>query len=590
IWTSTSTDDDLRVFKKHEGNPIIKGPPPEPGILTEMRDPWVWKEADGWYLTVGSGMKDNRGFVLPLYKSTDLIHWQYLHPLYEGDASKGGSTFCECPFFFPLGKKYVLALSAEATWMTGTFKKHRFQPEERGRLDYGRLYVPQTVLDDTGRRIMWGWATGWSSYPGERNRQSLAGWAGMQTIPRVMSLAKDNTLRFDPAPELESLRAEHYREENVTVGKKSLPLKNSRGMQIELKVVFAPGASQRCGLIIRDTAEMFRITYDSTTKTLQCAGHTIPLELEPGEDLTLRVFLDRSIVEVYANRKVCGTEGIYPKDINAGEVRLIAEAGQAKVKELDVWQMKSIWDSMDEHCAALEKGLWCVPSPEALDPSFVQGYTEERAGSIFAVTVSWQKKLSDACRSAAKELKLNPGLPKAVHLRELLDRVIKRGLIDKGYVKTLARNLKQLSKNPSWPIVVRRFKASCLQPTVVDIALARPPYPSQSRKVLPFISECEMADIRGVHGGADGVIYIEADVKLDRAYRGALAYGSDGPVKVWVNGRAVDCRPNATNPAKIGEYVKPVSWKKGANRISFALATNCGRAWGVQARVMRTRT
>jgi hypothetical protein len=534
-------------------------------------------------------MKDNKGFVLPLYRSTDLIHWQYLHPLYQGDASKGDSTFCECPFFFPLGDKYVLALSAEAAWMTGTFKDHRFVPEERGRLDHGRFYVPQTVLDGRGRRIMWGWAIGWNANPGERDAQRPAGWAGAQTLPRVMSLAKDHTLRFDPAPELESLRAEHCREENLTVGKASVPIKNSRGMQLELNVVLAPGSAQRCGLVIRDTAELLRITYDATTKALQCAGHTIPLALEPGEDLALRVFLDRSIVEVYANRKVCVTEGIRPKDINAVDVGVFAESGQAKVKQLDVWQMRSIWDSVDEHCAALEKGLWCVPSPEALEPGMLQASTMEGADTMLAFAVSRQEKLSDACQSAEKELEANPDGPKAVHLRELLDRVRKRGLIDKAYAKALARKLKDLPKDPAWPMVVRKFKASRLQPPVADIAKARPPRAGLPRKVLPFMPECELADVRGIHGGADGTIYVEADVTLDRAYRGLLAYGSDGPVKVWVNGRTVDCRPHATNPGRIGEYMKPVSWRKGVNRISFALATNHGRAWGVQARVMRRR-
>ena len=104
-----------------------------------------------------------------------------------------------------------------------------------------------------------------------------------------------------------------------------------------------------------------------------------------------------------------------------------------------------------------------------------------------------------------------------------------------------------------------------------------------------MMSEFELADIRLVHGGADGLIYIRATVKLDRAYSGTLAYGSDGPVKVWVNERAVGCQPNATNPALAGQYLAPVSWKKGANRIVFALASNHGRAWGVQARVHRRR-
>ena len=627
IWTSTSTDEDLRVFKKHGANPVIKGLPPEPGILAEMRDPWVWKEADGWYLTVGSGLKDNKGSILPLYKSTDLIHWQYLHPLYQGDPSKGDSTFCECPFFFPLGDKYVLALSHEATWMTGKFKDERFQSERRGRLDYGRFYVPQTALDDKGRRILWGWV-------GERHdgdAQRRAGWAGMQTLPRVMSLADDGTLRFDPAPELDTLRAEHQRGKNLIVGNRPIAIPNSRGMQGELKVVLAPRSAKRCGLILRDKAELMRITYDAVTKTLQCADQSIPLALATGEDLTLRVFMDRSVVEVYANRKVCVVERIYPQDIRAVEARLFAEAGEAKVKQVDAWQMKSIWDSLDEHCMALGNALWWLPPADELRSRLpTRTVTAEGAASWLAGMVKRQKELPGACRSAARELytttKLlshprggragparrgrprsggvnsalapqggepslpaNADSPKAARLRELLGRIEERGLAGAAYEKTLARTLKGLLKDPSWPLLVNKFKASRLQAPVADIAAARLPRPGLARQDVPFDSGGELADIRSFHGGADGLIYIEATVKLNRAYRGALAYGADGPVKVWVNGRAADCRPKATNPAIVGAYVTPVSWKKGVNRITFALATNHGNAWGVQARVLRAR-
>ena len=138
-------------------------------------------------------------------------------------------------------------------------------------------------------------------------------------------------------------------------------------------------------------------------------------------------------------------------------------------------------------------------------------------------------------------------------------------------------------------LVVRNFKASVLQAPTADISTVRPPRPGLARQPVPFIAADELADIRPMHGGENGVVYIEAAATLPRASRGTLAYGADGPVKVWVNGRAVDCQPEATNPARIGEYETPVSWKKGVNRITFALATNHGRAWGVQARVMRSR-
>ena len=135
-------------------------------------------------------------------------------------------------------------------------------------------------------------------------------------------------------------------------------------------------------------------------------------------------------------------------------------------------------------------------------------------------------------------------------------------------------------------IVISEFKASPLQAPVADITTVNPPPPGLVRNPVPFEAQWELADIRSVHGGADGLIYIQAVVKQDWACKASLAYGADGPVKAWVNGIAVDCRPEATNPASIGEYVVPISWKKGANRVCFALATNHGKAWGVQVRVV----
>ena len=243
--------------------------------------------------------------------------------------------------------------------------------------------------------------------------------------------------------------------------------------------------------------------------------------------------------------------------------------------------------SLDELCVTLEKALWWLPPAEDLRARMPRLATAESAAKILAAMVSRQEELTKACRSAAKELASNPASPKADRLRELLKRVKDLGLAGVAYAKMLDRTVKALPKDPSYPLVVRKFKASPLQPPVVNISTARQPRAGLARQVVPFVSEHELADVRSVHGGADGVVYIEASVTLDRAYQGALVYGVDGPVKVWVNSRAVDCRPQATNPARIGEYVTPVSWKKGANRIVFALGTNHGRAWGVQARVMR---
>ena len=53
-----------------------------------------------------------------------------------------------------------------------------------------------------------------------------------------------------------------------------------------------------------------------------------PFELAPGEPLRLRIFLDRSILEVFANSRQCVTQRIYPTRGDSMGVRLFSEKGR----------------------------------------------------------------------------------------------------------------------------------------------------------------------------------------------------------------------------------------------------------------------
>ena len=78
---ATSLDADLRTWKKRD-KPVIESPPA--GLeITGFRDPFAWKDGDTWYLCIGSGFPQVGGAVL-LYRSTDTVHWEYLHPLAQG--------------------------------------------------------------------------------------------------------------------------------------------------------------------------------------------------------------------------------------------------------------------------------------------------------------------------------------------------------------------------------------------------------------------------------------------------------------------------------------------------------------------------
>ena len=83
---------------------MLSAPPPdiEAHAGGHFRVPFVWKENDQWYMLLG--IKDGRGRrTILLYRSKDLLHWEYLHPLLTGDANQRNrfwtGTMWECPNF-----------------------------------------------------------------------------------------------------------------------------------------------------------------------------------------------------------------------------------------------------------------------------------------------------------------------------------------------------------------------------------------------------------------------------------------------------------------------------------------------------------
>jgi len=95
--------DDLVAWHKHPANPVLT--PPEDLDLIGFRDPSVWRDGETWYQIVGSGVRDVGGAVL-LYRSSDLLEWEYLGPLIAGDRrdpSLWTGSVWECPQLLTFG-------------------------------------------------------------------------------------------------------------------------------------------------------------------------------------------------------------------------------------------------------------------------------------------------------------------------------------------------------------------------------------------------------------------------------------------------------------------------------------------------------
>lgn len=327
-----AVSDDLHTWEKFDGNPIISDTPE--GFGEGFRDPQVWREGDEWLMIIGGEQTERRGGAAFLYRSRDLFNWEYSHVLATGVESETGYDF-ECPDFFALGDRHVLISSRNKTWWhIGEYTNERFTAHNYGMTDGGNFYAAKTALDEHGRRILFGWITEFRS----EEEQRADGWAGVLSLPRVLSLGEDNTLRYAPVPELQKLRQQHHHFGELELQDETLLLPDVQGDALEIVVRFAPNTAESFGVRVRcspDESECLQVTYNRAEQNLSEA----PLALQPDESLTLHIFVDRSVIETFANERACLTQRFYPQRDDCLLVGLFADDGNVQIKSVDVWEL-----------------------------------------------------------------------------------------------------------------------------------------------------------------------------------------------------------------------------------------------------------
>ncbi|QDH19823.1 glycoside hydrolase family 32 protein [Saccharibacillus brassicae] len=365
-----AVSDDGTTFEKYAGNPVIAEAPAGNIHPFHFRDPKVWEHEGAYYCVLGSRTPDHLGQVL-LYRSDTLTDWSFVGIMAGGREPAGKLGYMwECPDLFELGGVHVLAFSPQGVapdgesylnlhqagyvlgtldYGTGTLEHGEFRT-----LDYGfDFYAPQTTLDDRGRRILIAWMAMWESGMPEQAR----GWAGAMTLPRVLTL-EHGRIAVRPAPELESLRGAETRYAEETIASvaadgllRGREFPGVSGECVELEVEFEAGTAPVFGIALRigeDRGEHTVLAYARDEERLildrerSGAGpggvRRAPLALRE-ERLRLRIFVDRSSVEVFAgDGELTMTARIYPDAASTG-IAFFAEGGEAKILSLRCWPL-----------------------------------------------------------------------------------------------------------------------------------------------------------------------------------------------------------------------------------------------------------
>ena len=348
-YVQFALDDDLDCWSE----PVVAEPQDAqdkvPGIF--HYDPDCWVRNGTYYGLLRGFWKAQAGLRSPkLMKSNDLRNWDYLgeffHENYPANLGIGKDEDVACANVFQLGNKWVLLALCHprgAGYYIGDFKDEKYLPEFYARLNWKPMgeqyrhgfFAPESCLTSDGRRVMWCWLRGMSLQP-----------EGVQSLPRVLELPADGVLRMRPAREIDALRYDPKSWEPVTVKPGAdLRLDGLTGDALELEVTFAAPLPKECGLHLltdENGDNGMSIRTGDGLKTMQLHQIQPTFEPKPGEDVTFRIYIDKNLVELYANdRQAAVTEFEHYRE--NPHIRIFSEGGDLKVKSIKAWKMKSIY-------------------------------------------------------------------------------------------------------------------------------------------------------------------------------------------------------------------------------------------------------
>lgn len=292
------------------GPPRQVVPDPSDGAIM-FRDPFVWREDGSWWMAVGAGYA-GRGASIASYRSNDLENWTDAGPLAAlprgvvGGEDTGAAW--ECPQVLTIdGRRIAVVSSWSPEGGPGEVLSFGVDgPPAPQRVDHGtNFYAASALRDSRFGPLLFGWLTEGRDRPGWNDD-----WAGVISLPRIVWLGADSSLRSAPVPTVDTLRTGP-----------GVPADGcTTGPQCEIAVPEGPGrvvihfSDQERVVIELDTDTL---TVDRSQASLGPHSHRDSMQVsdafDPASDRpAARIFLDGSVLEVFTSAGRVLSTRVYP--------------------------------------------------------------------------------------------------------------------------------------------------------------------------------------------------------------------------------------------------------------------------------------
>ncbi|MBN1623748.1 MAG: glycoside hydrolase family 32 protein [Clostridia bacterium] len=373
---AVSEDDLLLNWEKLTGKAVIDID--SQGQEYQVFDPCIWEKdgnyysLSGGYLPYGSPWKYRAADFL--FKSKDLINWQYLHQFVEGDIFTMPGDDGACPYFWPIGHdKYIMLFFSHMSGgqaLVGTYDKERDKfivnkhiKANHGVLHEGGVHAPSACPDGNGGVIV---------IHNVNTGKKDSVMKSTMTLPRKLSIENEE-MKIEPTGNYESLRCNHRHVDGFVMPPGTeFEFEGIRGNAVEIIAEFDATDSNMLEIdVLKSDNETTRLRYyhkrgynrayrrkemdivdsvfeiDSTGSTTNKDIFTRPIEsmqvhVKDGESLRLHIFIDKSIIEVFVNYKDCACVRVYPENPQSTGISITAKGKPVTLQSLDIWDMKKI--------------------------------------------------------------------------------------------------------------------------------------------------------------------------------------------------------------------------------------------------------
>lgn len=368
---ASSTDGGL-TFNVYLSNPVLT-------LESEARDPKVfWNDSTKEWNMILAHALDHEMLV---FTSPDMKSWTLQSSFGKGLGAQGGVWECPDLFELPVAgtdeKKWVLLCNINpdgpfggsgTQYFVGDFDGKTFKADTDAAgnvptkwLDYGKDHYATVTWSDApdGRRVALGWMSNWQYAADVPTMQ----FRSANTLPREMGLfrAPDGEVyaSSSPSPELEALRGKlAAKVRKTTVGRKarSFALPSENGGICEILMDIEASKAKTVNIVLSNSqGEKVVMQYDPAAATLSFdrtqsgitdfsegfPAVTVTPTHEASGRIALRIFVDRSSMEVFGNDgEFVMTNLVFPRTPYTA-LSVSAEGGNAKVENLRIYSLKS---------------------------------------------------------------------------------------------------------------------------------------------------------------------------------------------------------------------------------------------------------